>query len=275
MRISEVGLALVMEFEGLELTAARCPEGEPTAGWGHTGPDVELGKTYSRSQCEDWLRADMAEHGEAVIASVKVPLSQGQFDALNSLSFNIGKAWITGKRKGGAATFMSLLNAGKYDAVPAQLLRFSHGANSKKRYNGLYRRRMAEVALWTSAGYVGATAKPEGPAPQKVEPAPVVVDLGGSRTILGVLYSAVGAMFHTSGLAVGKALAATFGGLAWIVELMPTVRAQADTISESAKGLMQTAGLHVPESFGLIVLAAGLALVLYARFDAAQQQKIG
>jgi GH24 family phage-related lysozyme (muramidase) len=33
--------------------------GVPTAGYGHTGPDVLIGRTYTAQQCEDWLVADL------------------------------------------------------------------------------------------------------------------------------------------------------------------------------------------------------------------------
>ncbi len=36
--------------------------GVPTAGYGHTGPDVVIGQTYTAQQCEDWLDADIASH---------------------------------------------------------------------------------------------------------------------------------------------------------------------------------------------------------------------
>ena len=33
--------------------------GVPTAGYGHTGPDVFIGRLYSPQQCNDWLAADL------------------------------------------------------------------------------------------------------------------------------------------------------------------------------------------------------------------------
>lgn len=35
--------------------------GVPTAGYGHTGPDVVIGQRYTEQQCEDWLAADIEE----------------------------------------------------------------------------------------------------------------------------------------------------------------------------------------------------------------------
>jgi lysozyme len=47
--------------------------------------------TLTDEQVEELLRSDLKWCSEAVESSVKVPLSQGQFDALYSLCFNIGE----------------------------------------------------------------------------------------------------------------------------------------------------------------------------------------
>jgi GH24 family phage-related lysozyme (muramidase) len=33
--------------------------GVPTAGYGHTGPDVLIGRVYTQAQCDAWLAADL------------------------------------------------------------------------------------------------------------------------------------------------------------------------------------------------------------------------
>lgn len=44
--------------------------GVPTAGYGHTGPDVVIGQLYTEQQCEDWLDADIEE---AIDEASKLP----------------------------------------------------------------------------------------------------------------------------------------------------------------------------------------------------------
>lgn len=277
MRVSPAGLALVMKWEGLVRKAARCPEGVPTAGWGHTGHDVALGETYSISQCQDWLRADMAEHGEAVISVTRVKLSQPQFDVLSSWSFNVGKGWVTGKGHE-QATLIKQLNAGNYEAVPGQLLRFSRGANSGDHIDGLYNRRLDEAKVWANGSTSFPTGIPDAittPAAQAVAPAQGPVSLSGSRTVLGTLYAATGALFHVTGAAILKPLSFVAFFLAETLDMWPEVAARADQLKGTVSRVAQAANLHLPESFGLIVLAAGLGLVLYARYDAAKNGKIG
>jgi GH24 family phage-related lysozyme (muramidase) len=67
--------------------------GEPyTAGWGHTGPDVALGATYTLTQCEAWLSEDIS-HSEREL-DAHLPwwrkLSDVRQDVYCQLCFNMG-----------------------------------------------------------------------------------------------------------------------------------------------------------------------------------------
>jgi GH24 family phage-related lysozyme (muramidase) len=42
MNVSQAGLTLIKQFEGLKTEAYRCPAGVPTIGYGHT-KDVHMG----------------------------------------------------------------------------------------------------------------------------------------------------------------------------------------------------------------------------------------
>lgn len=89
MKTGEPGRALIQSYEKLRLVGYPCQAGKPTAGWGHTGPEVQVGKAYSRAQCEAWFAADLAE-AEAAVNALAIALSPSQFDALVCLVFNIG-----------------------------------------------------------------------------------------------------------------------------------------------------------------------------------------
>lgn len=140
--IPQQAFDVVKEFEGLKLTGYLCPAGVPTAGWGHTGPDVKVGMKYTRARAEAWLRADLAHAARRLDAVVKADvlaeLSDSQYAALLSFVFNLGASakWQIWKR----------INARQFDAVPAQLMRFVNAGG--KRLPGLVRRRSAEAALW-------------------------------------------------------------------------------------------------------------------------------
>jgi lysozyme len=72
-----------------------------------------------------------------------VPLTQGQFDALVSWTFNAGVGSME------HSTLLRLLNAGGYAVVPSQLLKWVYAAGVKE--PGLVRRRDAEIMLWCRA----------------------------------------------------------------------------------------------------------------------------
>lgn len=89
MKTGEPGRSLIKDYEKLRLIGYYCQAGKPTAGWGHTGPEVRVGAKYTLQQCEQWFVGDLAA-AEAAVSTVPVPITQNQFDALVSLTFNIG-----------------------------------------------------------------------------------------------------------------------------------------------------------------------------------------
>ena len=140
MKTSSTGRAFIRDAEGEKLTTYRCSAGVPTIGVGHTGPDVKMGMTITKAQSEALLVADLARFEKAVTASVKVPLTQNQFDALVSLAFNIGAGAFA------KSTLVRVLNGGHYDQVGAQL---AHWNKVDGRPNkGLTVRRAREAALF-------------------------------------------------------------------------------------------------------------------------------
>jgi len=145
MKMSQDGInKLLKPSEGCKLKAYKCPAGVWTIGYGHTiaagYPVVEEGMTISQSRAEEILKSDLVKYETAVQRMVKVPLSQDQFDVLVSLSYNIGPAALKG------STLLKKLNAGNFDAVPGELLKWTRGGG--KVLPGLVRRRQAEVAYW-------------------------------------------------------------------------------------------------------------------------------
>lgn len=89
MKTSQKGIDLIKEFEGYSERVYMCAGGKYTIGYGHTR-GVEVGDTCTKEQAEKYLREDLQDAEEAVLALITVPLSQNQFDALVSLVYNIG-----------------------------------------------------------------------------------------------------------------------------------------------------------------------------------------
>jgi lysozyme len=143
---SEAGLALIKASEGLKICAYPDPgnreTGEPwTIGYGHTR-GVRPGDTCSEEQATAWLREDLGVTENAVRQLVDVPLSQGQFDALVSFVFNVGRSAFSN------STLLRLLNAGDDAGAADQFKRWNRGADGP--LPGLVIRRAAERSLFLS-----------------------------------------------------------------------------------------------------------------------------
>lgn len=88
--ISSLGLKLIKAFEGYRETASTLVTGQRVIGYGHPLDDDEAHEPVNREAALDLLRADVAPVEAMIRETVFTPLSQGQFDALCSLVFNIG-----------------------------------------------------------------------------------------------------------------------------------------------------------------------------------------
>ena len=94
MAIAESTLSFITKEEGFRNKAYKDSKGLLTIGVGHlikTDEDHLLNATLTDDQVKDLLKSDLKWCSEAVETSVKVPLTQKQFDALYSLCFNIGE----------------------------------------------------------------------------------------------------------------------------------------------------------------------------------------
>lgn len=150
--VSERGLSLIKSFEGLHLRAYRCPAGVATIGYGHT-QGVQLGDTLSgEGQAAAFLRQDLARHVREVNAVFQgVPLTQDQFDALASASFNCGclKGGTSGFAKYAQREFKRLADSsdpGEQAEISAGIVAYlcRYNRANGKMLDGLLRRRLSE-----------------------------------------------------------------------------------------------------------------------------------
>lgn len=142
MKTSMKGRDLIRKFEGEKLKAYLCPAGVWTIGVGHTGPDVKPGMVITLDRSDELLRSDLARFESAVSGLLRVPVSQGQFDALVSLAFNVGSGAV------GKSTLLRLLNAGDKAGAADEFLRWNKAGG--KVLPGLTARRAAERDLFKS-----------------------------------------------------------------------------------------------------------------------------
>ncbi len=133
-----LAVPLVAKYEGTVLRSYRDPVGIVTACTGHTGPELKIGQTYTRQQCEDMLYKDLAKHADA-LACVSQPLTDGQRAAFVSFAFNVGEGAFCG------STLVRKANAGDIDGACAELSRWIYAGG--KQLPGLVKRRAAERQL--------------------------------------------------------------------------------------------------------------------------------
>jgi len=152
LSLSPVGAAFIKSWEqgpdgGPALTQYESPEGgADTIGWGHKlkkGEDFSAGIT--EEQAIAMFDKDSATHQNIVKTHVKVPLTQNQFDALVSLTYNAPKALIS-------SHLLTKLNKGDYNGAASQFLRWNHIGKAVS--SGLTIRRQCEKDMFTKAVYI-------------------------------------------------------------------------------------------------------------------------
>ena len=137
MKTSQRGINLIKQFEGVSLTAYKCPAGVYTIGYGHTR-GVKRGMKITEEEASAYLTADLLNSEKAVERYDSVyHWNQNEFDALVSFTFNCG-----------AANLRSLLRNGRRNRSQiAETLPLYRKAGGKV-LKGLERRRAAEKALF-------------------------------------------------------------------------------------------------------------------------------
>ena len=164
LRLSAAGARFIAEFEGFRGRLYNDAAGHCTIGYGHLvhhgrcngGEPAELRRGIGRDRALALLREDAEKAASAVRESVRVPLTQSQFDALVSFTFNLG---------GGAlreSTLLRRLNQADYASVPAQLNRWVKAGG--RTLPGLVRRRRDEGALFARGGSAVAGPPTSGPS---------------------------------------------------------------------------------------------------------------
>ena len=131
---------MIKHFESCKLTAYQDSVGVWTIGWGHTA-GVKKGDNWTQDEADDILLNDLEKFEGYVNQYVQVPLTQNQFDALVSWTFNLGPGNLK------SSTMLTKLNEKSYDEVPSQMKRWNKAGGKVLR--GLERRRNAEAAMFS------------------------------------------------------------------------------------------------------------------------------
>ncbi|WP_308380981.1 lysozyme [Serratia marcescens] len=146
MKISDDGMALTKRFEGLRLQAYQDSVGVWTIGYGWTqrvaGRKIGAGMAINAATAERLLACGVAQFEQGVERRVTVPITQGQFDALVSFTYNLGLRALEN------STLLRRLNAGDRQGAADQFGRWVNAGGV--RLDGLVARRAAERALFLS-----------------------------------------------------------------------------------------------------------------------------
>lgn len=140
--LSCAGLAGITHDEGTVYKVYADPVGIPTVCVGHTKTvtRADIGKAVTAALCDELLRQDTKAAVTAVANSVKVTITQGQFDALVSFTFNVGAGNLRN------STLLRRLNAGDCAGAASEFSRWVRARG--KILPGLVTRRAREGALF-------------------------------------------------------------------------------------------------------------------------------
>ncbi len=141
--ISKQGLDLICRFEGFSPVIYICPAGYPTIGYGHLITEANKEQFLDgvdEDEALELLRSDVGKAERAVLRLISVPLTQGQFDALVSFTFNLGSGALQ------RSTLRRKINREEHHDVPDELMKCVWAGGRKLK--GLVKRRKAESMLY-------------------------------------------------------------------------------------------------------------------------------
>lgn len=99
MKVTVQGRTFIEDHEGLRLRPYKADASEQywTVGYGHYGPDVQRGRTYTLSECRRFLTGDIEELYPALrhVFDRCNNVKQQEKDALADAAYNLGPGFLT------------------------------------------------------------------------------------------------------------------------------------------------------------------------------------
>lgn len=139
------GLSLIKEFEGFSADIYLDAAGLPTIGYGHllrAGEDKMFRRGISHEAAIALLIKDVQASERAVLRLISVPLTDSQFDALVSFTFNLGAGSLQ------RSTLRRKVNRGEHHEATTEFRKWVWAGG--KKLKGLIRRRQAEAEIYLS-----------------------------------------------------------------------------------------------------------------------------
>jgi GH24 family phage-related lysozyme (muramidase) len=132
----------------------RLPNGDYASTFDPLGRCWNIGTGITVGVTKDtvWTPAELQAHEDAEFAGVKaqvaslvkVPLGENRMTVLESFTFNCGFSALA------HSSILKSVNAGNFDAVPAELRQWTHAKGAAGPVPGLIKRRNDEVKLWNT-----------------------------------------------------------------------------------------------------------------------------
>ena len=147
MKVSDKCINMIKHHEGFVRKPYQDPIGLWTIGVGHLIGDgkklpKEWNKELTNDEVDELLYEDLERFEIGIERLTKVPLTQGQLDALVSFSFNVGLGNFQ------SSTLRSKLNRGEYEGASNEFWKWRKAGG--KILKGLVKRRADEKNLFLS-----------------------------------------------------------------------------------------------------------------------------
>jgi lysozyme len=142
MNTGKKGIELIKKWEGCRLDAYLCEAGKATIGFGNTfyedGTKVKLGDKITKQRAEELLIKQLPKFENIVKNKVSIPLTQNQFDALVSHTWNTG----------GSNTLFNLISINAPKEKIRNWFETKYITANGKEFEGLKNRRKEEANLY-------------------------------------------------------------------------------------------------------------------------------
>jgi lysozyme len=145
VKTSKKAIEMIKHHEGVRLDPYQCPAGLWTVGVGHLIGDgkslpEDWNKKFTMKEVDKILADDLIRFENGINRLTSVSLTQGQFDALVSFSFNVGLGNYQ------ASTLRAKLNRGDYEGASNEFPKWRRGGG--RVLPGLVKRRADERNLF-------------------------------------------------------------------------------------------------------------------------------
>jgi lysozyme len=140
--VNKAGIDLIKSFEKWKERAYLDAVGILTIGWGHVVLKGESFIVITLEEGEQLLAKDLSKAIKSVLRNISVPLTDNQFAALVSFTFNLGGASLQ------RSTLRRKINRGELEDIKEEFLKWNKAGG--KKLAGLAKRRLREAELFAS-----------------------------------------------------------------------------------------------------------------------------